>query len=95
MALKTLWVSSQELDGIWSALLDYRFNFNNPSLHVENILMECGVAESRAEVLYPSYERMAVSLGKTDGAIPLKLSLEEYAFLANIPLNQELKEILH
>ena len=95
MALKTLWVSQQELDGIWEALHEYRFNFNNPNLHVESILMECGVAESRAEVLYPSYERMAVSLGKTDGAIPLKLSNEEYTFLANIPLNQELKEILH
>lgn len=95
MDLKTLWVSSHELKGIWEALHEYRFNNAQKNLHVENILTECGIAETRAEVLYPSYERIAVSLGKTDGAIPLKLLPVEYEFLASLPLNQELKEILH
>jgi len=94
MELKTLWVSQSELEGIWEALHEYRFSHELKNVHVENLLIECGVAESRAEALYPSYERLAVSLGKPDGAIPLKLSAEEYSCLANIPLGQELKEIL-
>jgi hypothetical protein len=95
MDLKTLWVSEQELKGIWEALHEFRFNLAEVNPHIENILIECGVAESRAEVLYPAYERIAVSLGKADGAIPLKLSTGEYEFLSKIPLNQELKEILY
>jgi hypothetical protein len=94
MKLKTLWVSPSELKGIWEALHEYRFDPNNMSDHVESILLECGVAESRAEALFPSYERMAVSLGKSSGSIPLKLSAEESEFLSKIPLKQELKEIL-
>lgn len=93
--IKTLWCSTSEIKGIWEALHEYRFNNNVRNELVENILIECGVAESRAEVLFPAYTRIAVSLGKTEGGIPLKLSVDEYNFLSSLPLAQELKEIIY
>jgi hypothetical protein len=93
--VKTIWCSSDEIKGIWDALHEYRYN-GGKELHLaESILLECGVAESRAEVLYPAYTRIAVSLGKTEGGIPLKLSLEEFNLLTKLPLDQSLKEIIY
>lgn len=93
--LKTIWCSTEEIQGLWEALHEYRYNEGKDLHLVESILLECGVAESRAEVLYPAYTRIAVSLGKTDGGIPLKLSLEEFNLLSKLPLDQSLKEIIY
>lgn len=93
--VKTIWCSPDEIKGIWDALHEYRYD-EGKELHLaENILLECGVAESRAEVLYPAYTRIAVSLGKAEGGIPLKLSLEEFNLLTKLPLDQSLKEIIY
>lgn len=93
--VKTIWCSSDEIKGIWEALHAYRFNGGKEIELVENILLECGVAESRAEMFYPSYMRLAVSLGKSEGGIPLKLSLNEFNLLTKLPLEQSLKEIIY
>lgn len=93
--VKTLWCSMDEIKGIWEVLHEYRHEAGKELSLVENILLECGVAESRAELLYPAYTRIAVSLGKTDGGIPLKLSLEEFNLLTRLPLDQSLKEIIY
>ena len=93
--VKTLWCSTEEIRGIWDALHEYRETAGRSLPLIESILLECGVAESRAEVLYPSYTRIAVSLGKTEGGIPLKLSLEEFNLLTKLPLDQSLKEIIY
>lgn len=93
--VKTIWCSAEEIKGIWEALHEYRYNEGKELGLAENILLECGVAESRAEVLYPAYTRIAVSLGKTEGGIPLKLSLDEFNLLTKLPLNQSLKEIIY
>lgn len=95
MDLRTLWVSQDELKSLWEALHEYRFNTEEQRTYVESLLTECGVAETRAQTLYPAYERLAVSLGKKDGAVPLKLSNTEFLFLEELPLTQDLKEILH
>lgn len=94
VSIRTVWVSETELSGIWEALHEYRFNTNDLNEHVESIMLECGVARTRAEVFYPAYVRLAVSLGKEEGSIPLKLNSEEYSFLTKLPLKQELKEII-
>jgi hypothetical protein len=93
--IKTIWCSPDEIKGIWDALHEYRYNGGTELHLVESILIECGVAESRAEVLYPAYTRIAVSLGKTEGGIPLKLSLGEFNLLTKVPLDQSLKEIIY
>lgn len=93
--VKTIWCSTEEIKGIWDALHEYRYDSGEELHLVESILLECGVAESRAVVLYPAYTRIAVSLGKTDGGIPLKLSIEEFRLLASLPLDQSLKEIIY
>lgn len=93
--VKTLWCSTDEIRGIWDALHEYRESTGKNQLLIESILLECGVAESRAEVLYPAYSRIAVSLGKVDGGIPLKLSLEEFNLLTKLPLDQSLREIIY
>lgn len=93
--VKTLWCSVDEIRGIWDALHEYRATAGKNQHLIESILLECGVAESRAEVLYPAYSRIAVSLGKVDGGIPLKLSLEEFNLLSKLPLDQSLREIIY
>ena len=93
--VKTLWCSPDEIKGIWDALNDYKEDGGKELHLIESILLECGVAESRAEVFYPAYTRIAVSLGKADGGIPLKLSIEEYNLLTKLPLDQALKEIIY
>lgn len=93
--IKTIWCSTDEIKGIWDAIHEYRYNGGTELSLAENILIECGVAESRAELLYPAYTRIAVSLGKTEGGIPLKLSLDEFNLLTKLPLDQSLKEIIY
>ncbi len=93
-SIRTVWVSETELSGIWEALHEFRFNTGDMNEHADSIMLECGVAGTRAEVFYPAYDRLAVSLGKEEGSIPLKLSPEEYTFLTKLPLRQELKEVI-
>lgn len=93
-SFRTLWLTEKELDSIWNVLQGYRYDENQYNEFVEELLLECGVAQTRAVLLYPGYERLAVSLGKPESGIPLKLTSQEYAFLRSLPLTDDLKEVV-
>jgi len=94
ISFQTLWLTEKELDSIWEVLQGYRYDRNEYNELVEGLLVECGVAQTRAALLYPAHDRLAVSLGKTDGGVPLKVTAQEYNFLRTLPLTEDLKEVL-